>query len=287
MSRIGFVGLGAMGGRMARRLIDAGHELVVWNRNGAKASPLVRLGATLTETPAEAARDAGVVFTMVTDEAALAAVTEGPHGALAGVGPDAVVVQTSTVGLSAVARLAIALPKGAGVVDAPVLGSIAEAEAGTLQIFASGDAALIERVAPLLATLGTVTNVGPLGAGQAAKLVANSTLFGMLGVLGEALALARTLGLADDATFRVLGATPLAAQAERRRPAIESGAYPPRFTLALALKDAELVLGAARANELRLPVAEAARAWLADAQSAGRGGEDYSVVLQRILSQSG
>jgi 3-hydroxyisobutyrate dehydrogenase/2-hydroxy-3-oxopropionate reductase len=284
---VAFIGLGAMGSRMARRLLDAGHELVVWNRDSAKVVPLVEAGATASATPAEAARGADVVVIMVSDPTALREVTEGPEGVAAGVAAPAVVVQMATVGPQAIEQLAAALQDGVGLVDAPVLGSLREAEAGTLRIFAGGGSELVERLGPLLSSLGSVVHVGPVGAGSAAKLVANSTLFGALGVLGEALALADGLGLSRDVAFEVLSTTPMAAQAERRRPAIESGEYPPRFSLALARKDADLVLEAARASGAELRLGDAARSWLADAEQAGRGDEDYSAALEQMLGTGG
>ena len=165
-----------------------------------------------------------------------------------------------------------------------MLGSRSEAETGSLQIYASGPPELVGRWTPLLSTLGTVHNVGPLGAGQAAKLVANTTLVGVIGVLGEALAVADGLGLSREAAFDVLGTTALASQAERRRADFESGDYPPRFTLSLAHKDADLILEAAAASNIDLRVVEAARAWLAEAEDAGHGDEDYSAVLARIAA---
>ena len=129
--------------------------------------------------------------------------------------------------------------------------------------------------------------VGPVGAGSAAKLVVNSTLFGVTGVLGEALALALGLGLSREVAFDVLATTPVASQAERRRPALESGEYPPRFALPLALKDADLVLEASAAAGVELRLAAAARSWLADAEAAGRGAEDYAVVLELIARPGG
>jgi 3-hydroxyisobutyrate dehydrogenase-like beta-hydroxyacid dehydrogenase len=281
--RTAFVGLGAMGGRMARRLLDAGHELVVWNRDRAKAAPLVEAGATLGSTPADASRDADVVAIMVSDPTALRKVTDGPEGIAAGVRPSAVVLQMATVGPAAIEALGAALPEGVGLVDAPVLGSLPEAEGGTLRIFAGGEPAVLGRVGPLLSALGTVIHVGPVGAGSAAKLVANSTLFGALGVLGEALALARGLGLTREVAFDVLAVTPVAAQAERRRPAIESGEYPPRFSLTLAKKDADLVLAAADGTGTEMRLGRAARDWLADAEKAGGGDDDYAVVLELIV----
>jgi 3-hydroxyisobutyrate dehydrogenase/2-hydroxy-3-oxopropionate reductase len=265
-----------MGSRIAQRLHRAGNDLIVWNRTRAKADAM---GLRVADTPAEAAAAADVVVTMVADPAALRAVTEGADGVAAGI-RDATLIEMSTVGPRAVARLAPLVPT---LLDAPVLGSVSEAEAGALKVFAGGPKPLVERWRPLLTTLGDVVHVGGLGAGAAAKLVANSTLFGTIGVLGEAVAIADALGLSRDAAFDVLAVTPLAAQAERRRSAIESGDYSPRFSLALARKDADLV---ADAVDVDLRLAAAARSWLVDADVAGWGDRDYSAVLAHIIGDA-
>lgn len=280
---VAVIGLGAMGSRIAARLLGAGHRLTVWNRSAGKADPLVDAGAAVGDTPAGAAATAEVVVTMVADPQALAAVSEGPGGIAAGASLGTTVVEMSTVGPAAVERLARALPAGVSLLDAPVLGSLGEVEAGALTIFAGGPADAYQRCRPLFEALGRPLHVGALGAGAAAKLVANSTLFGTLGVLGEAIALADGLGLPREKTFEVLAVTPLGAQAERRRPALESGEYALRFVLALALKDAELVAGAAEAAGRDLRLARAARSWLEEAEAAGWGGRDYSTVLEWIL----
>jgi 3-hydroxyisobutyrate dehydrogenase/2-hydroxy-3-oxopropionate reductase len=222
---------------------------------------------------------------MLSDPAALEEVSEGPAGIAAGAGAEATVIEMSTVGPAAVARLASALGPGTRMLDAPVLGSLSEAESGSLRIFVGGPAELVERWTPLLSALGSPRHVGPLGSGAAAKLVANTTLFGTLGVLGEALALADGLGLSRAAAFDVLAGTPLAAQAERRRVAIESGDFPARFSLALARKDADLIAASAQDAHVDLRLAEAARAWLVDAEDSGLGERDYSAVLEWILER--
>jgi 3-hydroxyisobutyrate dehydrogenase/2-hydroxy-3-oxopropionate reductase len=270
---VAVIGLGAMGSRMAQRLIDAGHELTVWNRTAAKADPL---GVPVAASPAEAASGAEVVITMVADPPALAAVTEGPEGVAAGAGEDTTVIEMSTVGPAAIERLASVL--SGPLLDAPVLGSINEAEAGTLWIFAGGERERFESCLPLLETLGKPLYVGPGGSGAAAKLVANTILVTVIGALGEAFALADALGLSRETAFEVLGTTALAAQAERRRPALESGEFPPRFPLRLARKDADLI----SAQRLDLRVNEAARSWLAEAEAA-HGDDDYAAVLLTIL----
>jgi len=191
----------------------------------------------------------------------------------------------STVGPRAVLELAQRVPAEVELADAPVLGSVAEAEAGSLRIFVGGDDELFRRIRPVLAALGEPMHVGELGSGAAAKLVANSTLFAVICALGEAVALGEELGLSRDRIFDALAATPLASQAERRRHAIESGSYPPRFKLSLARKDAELVLAAAKEAGVDLRLAEAARAWFAEAEEAGLGTLDYSAVLARRLGE--
>jgi 3-hydroxyisobutyrate dehydrogenase-like beta-hydroxyacid dehydrogenase len=285
MATVGVVGLGAMGSRIARRLADAGHELVVWNRDPAKAEPLVAAGAVAAASPADVARRVEAAITMVADPRALVDVTEGPEGVVAGVGEETTVIQMSTVGPESISRVASLLPDDA-LLDSPVLGSVSEVESGTLNVFVGGPLELAERWESLLSTLGTTLRVGPVGAGTAAKLVANTTLVGVIGVLGEALALADGLGLSRQAAFDVLGRTALASQAERRRSAVESGDYPPRFALYLARKDADLILEAAARTGTELRLTNAAREWLADAEEAGLGEADYSAVLARILESA-
>jgi 3-hydroxyisobutyrate dehydrogenase-like beta-hydroxyacid dehydrogenase len=282
MATVGVVGLGAMGSRIARRLADAGHELVVWNRDPARAEPLVAAGALAAETPANLARRVEAVITMVADPRALVEVTEEAEGVVAGLGEGTTLIQMSTVGPDSTLRLAGLLPDDA-LIDSPVLGSVGEVEAGTLTVFVGGAQEPVERWMTLLSTLGNVLHLGPVGAGTAAKLVANTTLVGVIGILGEALALAEALGLSRDAAFAVLGKTALADQAERRRPAIESGEYPPRFALYLARKDADLILEAAAKTGTELRLTKAGREWLADAENAGLADADYSAVLARIL----
>ena len=285
MATVGVVGLGQMGSRIARRLADAGHELVVWNRDPAKAEPLVAAGAVAAGSPADVARRVEAVITMVADPRALVDVTEGPEGVVAGLGEGTTLIQMSTVGPDSSSRLAALLPEES-LLDSPVLGSLSEVESGTLNVFVGGESEPFARWLPLLSTLGTVLHLGPVGAGTAAKLVANTTLVGVIGILGEALALADGLGLSREAAFELLGKTALADQAERRRTAVESGEYPPRFALYLARKDADLILEAAAKSGIELRLTKGAQEWLADAERAGLGNADYSAVLARILESA-
>jgi 3-hydroxyisobutyrate dehydrogenase-like beta-hydroxyacid dehydrogenase len=286
VTTIAIIGLGAMGARMAVRLIEQGHRVVGWNRTEAAVTALRPTGVVGAADPAEAAEAADLVITMVADDSALRAVTEGPSGVAAGIGRG-VLAQMSTVSPAAVTRLRTALPDRAGLLDAPVLGSLSEAAAGTLRIFAGAEEADLAAARGPLQALGEVIHTGPLGTGTAAKLTANSTLFGVLGVFGEALALAARLGLAPETALRVLQETPLSPQVERRRAALSSDTYPLRFALAMALKDAELIRSAADTCQIDLRLAPAARSWLTEAAESGpdAAAVDYSTVLRHILAR--
>jgi HAD superfamily hydrolase (TIGR01450 family) len=285
MTRVAFVGLGAMGGRLVRRLLDAGHEIIIWNRTVGKTAPFVHAGAALAESPAAAAAQADAVITMVSDPPALRAVVEGPDGIAEGAGPSVTLIEMSTMGPAAIAQLPSILPEGTGLLDAPVLGSLAEAESGSLHIFVGGEDALVQRWTPLLSVFGTPLHVGRLGAGSAAKLVANATVLGVVTLLGEAIALADGLGLKPKTAFEVLATTPLSEQADRRRQAIQDGMFAPRYRLSLAGKDARLIRQAAETAGIQLRIAEAVRAWFTDAELAGWGDHDYTAVLATILGR--
>jgi 3-hydroxyisobutyrate dehydrogenase-like beta-hydroxyacid dehydrogenase len=280
---VAVVGLGSMGSRIAGRLLDTHYDVLVWNRSRAKTATLVERGAVAAATPADAAARADVLITMVADPKALREVTHGATGIAAGATPSLTVIDMSTVGIAAIADLADALPEHTALLDAPVLGSIGEAETGSLTIFVGGPHDAVERSTTLLSALGSPIHVGPLGSGQAAKLVANASLFGTIALVGEAVALARGLGLPADAAYDVLAATPLAAQARRRRAAIEDASYPPRFRLGLARKDADLISDAAADAGVDLRLFDAVRSWLADAAAHGFDERDYTAVLATIL----
>jgi 3-hydroxyisobutyrate dehydrogenase-like beta-hydroxyacid dehydrogenase/pimeloyl-ACP methyl ester carboxylesterase len=279
---VAVLGLGAMGSRIAARLLESGRRVVVWNRTADRTDELTARGAETADTPALTVDGVDVVVTMLADPDALLAVVLGRDGVADGLRAGQTLVEMSTVGPTAVARVRDVVPAGVAVVDAPVLGSIGEAERGSLVLFVGAEEEDAARVQPLLAELGDAIHVGGPGAGAAAKLVANSTLFGSVSVLGEALALADHLGLERDAAFAVLSHTPMAAQAERRREALERASYPRRFALSLARKDAALVADAGA--DLR--VAQAALSWLDQAEAAGAGGSDYTAVLQMIIEPS-
>jgi 3-hydroxyisobutyrate dehydrogenase-like beta-hydroxyacid dehydrogenase len=283
VTTVAVIGLGAMGARFAQRFLDAGHEVIVWNRTPEKGEELVSRGATPAASPAEAARSAEGVVTVVADPTALRAVTEGPDGIAAGADASTTVIEMSTVGPEAIRWLRSALPAEAWLLDAPVQGSLGEAETGSLTVWMGGPDDVVERWIPLLSVLGEAVHVGELGMGASTKLVTNATLVGTMTLLGETLALADALGVPRDVAFRALSSTPLAAQAERRREPLTTGEFPRRFDLSLASKDARLVIQAAKEAGVEPRVLRAAEEWFAEAEKAGLADRDYSEVLKQIL----
>lgn len=284
MTTLAFCGLGQMGAPMATRLIDAGCDVTVWNRSPERAEPLLERGARHAPTPAEAAKDAEAVFTMLSTPEAVEEVVFGEDGVAVGVAPPATLVEMSTVGRAAVLGLRDRLPEGVGLLDAPVLGSVPQATAGELKIFVGGEAELVRRWVPVLEHLGLPRHVGPLGSGAAMKLVANWCLGVLMVGLGEALALADALGLSQNDVLDVLAESPIGTTVRSKRENIESDRWKPRFKLTLAAKDLRLVTEAAEQLGLDLALASGIRARLDAAVAAGKGDCDYSVVIEDIRS---
>jgi 3-hydroxyisobutyrate dehydrogenase-like beta-hydroxyacid dehydrogenase len=282
MTKIAFIGLGQMGSPMAGRLLEAGHDLTVWNRTAERAGPLARLGARAAESPAEAAAGADVVVTMLADPSALEEVLFGSGGLAGALSPGQVLVDSSTVGPDEIRSVAERVPEGVAVVDAPVRGSVGEAENGLLIVLVGGHDDEVARVEPILSTFGTVERVGGPGSGAAMKLVVNSTLGAAIAGVGEAIALGDVLGLDRERVLDVLSSSPLGEAFRGKRSNIEAGSYPPRFKLGLALKDLRLVNGVAERAGRTLRSAAASRDWLALAEEEGKGDLDYSAVVATI-----
>jgi 3-hydroxyisobutyrate dehydrogenase len=283
VSRIAFLGLGAMGRPMAARLLDAGHDLRVWNRTPGRADALVERGADLAGSPADAARDAEIVITMLADPPALDAVLFGVEGVSETLVPDATVIDMSTVGPTPIRTAAERLAPVA-ILDAPVLGSVPHAEAGTLVILAGGDAGTLARCTPILEAMGSVHHVGPSGAGALVKLANNAAGMSALIVLGEVLSLTDRLELDQDAVLDAIGRGPLASFVERWRDKITGRSDAVDFRLVLARKDIALTLEEAKAAGLELSLPEAALARCDEAIAAGRGDLDNTSVVAEIRS---
>jgi len=286
--RIGFVGLGIMGSRMAARLLGQGHELAVWNRTAGKAAPLAARGARAAPSPAEAARDAEVLFSMLsTPEAVRESAVARPDTFLPSLRPGRIWADCTTVdpaSCRAMAREAAA--RGVRFVEAPVAGSLLPAERGELVFLAGGEAADVEEVRPLLLAMGKkVVHGGPVGAGSAMKLAVNILLGGAMTSFAEALRLGSALGVPRATLFEALLGVPAAAPflAGKRRK-IEEGEYGAEFPLRWLHKDLHLAATAAYAEGIALPVTNAMKELLALAAGAGLGEQDISAVcafLQR------
>jgi 3-hydroxyisobutyrate dehydrogenase-like beta-hydroxyacid dehydrogenase len=285
MAKIAFLGLGQMGAPMATRLLQAGHELTVWNRTPDRARPLAAGGATVAGSPAEAGAGAAFAITMVATPEALKDVVLGEHGLVRALGPGQVYIDMSTVGPHTVRSIAARFPEGVAVVDAPVRGSVSQAAEGRLEIFVGASDENFERVRPILESLGSVAHVGALGAGAAMKLVANLALGASIAAVGEALALGEALGLGRVPLLNVLEGSQLSPAVRAKRANIESGHYPPNFKLRHAAKDLRLVIEAAATVDRDLKVSAAARAWLDAAVERGAADLDYSAVVATIVGE--
>jgi 3-hydroxyisobutyrate dehydrogenase-like beta-hydroxyacid dehydrogenase len=286
MAKLAFCGLGQMGSPMAKRLLDAGHDLTVWNRSPQKAEPLVEYGAVWASSPAEAGSGVEAAITMLATPEALEEVLFARDGLARGLDPGTTLIEMSTVGPAAISSVRERLPREVDLIDAPVLGSVPQATDGQLKVFVGGSEVACDRWMPVLEALGTPRRIGPLGSGAAMKLVVNATLVSVVSALGEALALADALGLDQPAVIEVLSDSPIGAMARSKRTNVESGTFPANFKASLALKDAGLVAAAAEEHGLDLPVARAARAWFEATREAGLGDLDYSAVIAVIRGRS-
>jgi 3-hydroxyisobutyrate dehydrogenase/2-hydroxy-3-oxopropionate reductase len=279
VARIAFCGLGAMGAPMARRLVEAGHDVAVWNRTLARAESFAG-AAGIAESPADAARGAEAVITCLATPDAVSDVVLGADGAASTL--DGGLIEMSTIGPDHLTVLAEQLPGRVELVDAPVLGSVANAQDGTLKIFVGASEERFARWRSLLEPLGTPIRVGPTGSGAAMKLVANSTLAGLMGTIGEALALADGFELDAGITLEMLLDSPIGPALRRKLDKIESDHFTASFRLALMLKDMRLVLDAARQRSVDLGLAEASTRWLEAAEARGLGDLDYSAVVAQV-----
>jgi 3-hydroxyisobutyrate dehydrogenase-like beta-hydroxyacid dehydrogenase len=282
---VAFCGLGAMGSGIVTRLLDAGRPVRGWNRTRARAEPLIARGMRWADTPAEAARGADVVFTMLTDAAAVEQVVAGPDGVLAGIAPGAVVVDMSTIAPDACRALAARVAEaGATMLDAPVSGSIATLEQGQLSVMVGGDEAAFERVRPVLADMGPkVTYLGGNGQALFMKMAINLALIVQVVSFCEGVALAEKAGIAReaavDAMLRSVVASPVLGY---RGPFILEGRMPEVAwaDVTLQQKDALLALDHGRRMGIPMPMIAAANEMLNACRGLGIDRHDFVVVYE-------
>ncbi len=290
--RIGFLGLGIMGSRMAANVARAGYELAVWTHTPGKAEAWAaeHPGASVHTTPADVAAHSDVVVSMVVDGAQVSSVLLGENGAAQSARAGMLFVDCSTIAPPDTRRIGAALAeRGAAMLDAPVTGSAPRAEAGTLTIMVGGAAADFARARPLLETLGEViVHVGALGQGEMLKLINNAVGAANAVAVAEALLLADASGVDLDALVTVLGAgSGGSVQLDLKSSAMRSHDFTTLFKTDHMLKDVRLCLEEAERAGVPFPVAAHARELLSDASDRGRGEDDYSSLIESVEARAG
>ncbi len=288
--RIGFIGLGTMGGPMAARLLEAGFDVCVHNRTRERETPLVKRGAHPAASPAEAAGESEVLITMVADTPDVEAGLFGPQGAAEALDPGSVVIDMSTIAPDAVRSMHRRLAeRQVALLDAPVSGGSEGAQQGTLSIMVGGEEPALERVRPLLEVLGTtITYVGASGAGQVAKAMNQVIVAGTYAAVAEGLVLGMAAGIDVEAAHRaVSGGAAGSWGLTHRGPNMLRNEYPLGFRVRLHRKDLGIALDAAAAAGAPLPLA----AYVAQLETGlvkrGFGDEDVSAIARVVREQAG
>ena len=286
---LGFVGLGAMGGRMARRLLDAGYTVHGYNRTASKAADLVRAGLRLAASPREVAERAAAVFTMVTDDAALDAVARGPQGILAGLRPDAILIEMSTVSPAVVERLAADVSaRGAALLDAPVSGSPVTLESGQLSFMVGGDPSVLERARPFLLAIGpTITHVGRVGLAKSMKIAVNQALAVQMLAFSESVLLAEKAGIARERAVEVVLKSVVASpMVKYRAPFVLGMPAEALFDVDMIQKDMRLALDLAHATGVALPSVALTHELLTAAKGLGLAKYDFAILFDLLAHLS-
>ncbi|MDX6618659.1 MAG: hypothetical protein QOK36_1045 [Gaiellales bacterium] len=290
MAQIGYVGLGVMGGGVARRLLEAGHEVTGYNRTRGKADKLIADGMTYAETPREAAERSDVVFSMVTNTQALAAVTGGPDGILSGLAPGKVYIDMSTVSPGASRGLAARVAEtGAEMLDAPVSGSVISLEQGKLSVIVGGDAATFARVLPILRDIGpTVTHVGGNGQAVLMKVATNLSLAVQMLAFSEGVLLAEKGGISREDAVQVLTNSAIASPMVRYRgPFVLEMPEEAWFDCNMMQKDMVLALDLGRELDVPLPTTAATNEMLTAARGMGLDKHDFAIMFDVLAQLAG
>ena len=290
VANLGFVGLGVMGGRMAKRLLDAGHRVTGYNRTKSKAQWLLDAGMKWADTPRAVAQAAEVTFTMVSNTEALLSVTAGPDGILAGLSSGKIYVDMSTVSPAASRELAAQVAaKGAKMLDAPVSGSVSTLEEGKLSIMAAGDRAAYDKVLPILQAIGPkVTYVGRNGLAVSMKVATNLSLAVQMLAFSEGVLLAEKSGIARETAVEVLLNSVMASpMVKYRGPFILKMPDEAWFDVNMMQKDLLLALEMGRALDVPLPTTAVTNEMLTAARAMGLEKKDFAVLFEVLARMSG
>jgi 3-hydroxyisobutyrate dehydrogenase len=284
MTNIAFLGLGAMGSRMAANLIKAGHTVTVWNRDTKKAEALVALGAKIAGTPKAAAANADIVISMLRDnEASRHVWMSAETGAMPAMRRGALAIECSTLTIDHIKSLAqFANTYGLSFIDAPVAGSRPQADAAQLIFFAGGSVQDVAKAEPILKHIGgAVHHAGAVGSGAATKLMVNA-LFGIqLAAMAELIGFAKKSGFEAAKLVEIVGATPVCSPAAKMAAgAMLAGNFAPMFPIELVAKDFSYVEKTAAALAAEMPLSQATAAAFGKAMASGLAAENITAIAK-------
>ena len=290
IEKVGFIGLGIMGIPMAKNLVKAGFELVVWNRTIEKAHKLASdiPGCKVASSPADLAEQVSVIITIVTDTADVSAVITGENGVLSGIRSGSIVIDMSTISPALERELSVLLEeKGCSLIEAPVSGGDIGAKAGTLAIMAGGQKSVFEDVLPVFKAMGkTITYCGPIGSGQLTKQCNQILVSVNLYAVCEAISFADNNGLDPDVMISAIsGGAAGSWQLSNLGPKIAQGDYEPGFMIDLIQKDLKLVLETANASSSPVPVSSMIHQLFNSAQGKGLGEKGTQALFEAIVGR--
>jgi 3-hydroxyisobutyrate dehydrogenase-like beta-hydroxyacid dehydrogenase len=290
MANLGFVGLGVMGSRMVKRLLDAGHPVTGYNRTKSKAEWLLDAGMKWADTPRAVAQTAEITFSMVTNTEALKAIALGPDGILAGLEPGKIYIDMSTVSPAASREIAAQVTaRRAQMLDAPVSGSVSTLEEGKLSIMVGGDRAACERARPILAAIGPkVTHVGGNGLAVGMKIATNLSLAVQMLAFSEGVLLAEKSGIARATAVEVLLNSVIASpMVKYRGPFVLKMPDEAWFDVNMMQKDLLLALEMGRGLDVPLPTTAVTNEMLTTARAMGFAEKDFAVLFETLAKMAG
>jgi 3-hydroxyisobutyrate dehydrogenase-like beta-hydroxyacid dehydrogenase len=298
VANLGFVGMGVMGGLMAEKLLGKGHQLTGYNRTKSKSQPLIDRGMQWADSPRAVAQVADVIFSSVTNSEALLAITEGPDGIVAGIGPGKVYVDMSTVSVATSRKVAAKIrEKGADMMDSPVSGTVATLQQGKLSVMVAGRRETFDRVKPILEDLSQfpvagqgnkVTYVGENGLALVMKIATNLNLAVQMLAFSEAVLLAEKSGIARQTAVDVLTHSAIASpMVQYRGPFVVKLPEEAWFNVNMMQKDMLLALELGRLLDVPLPTTSVANEFLTAARAIGLVHEDFAVMFDALAKISG
>ena len=290
MANLGYIGLGVMGGRMAKRLVEAGHKVTGYNRTKSKATWLIEAGMDWADTPGAVVEAADVIFSMVTNTKAVLAVTGGPDGVLARLEPGKIYIDMSTVSPAMSRELAARVSdKGAHMLDAPVSGSVETLEMGKLSIMVAGDQSVFEQVKPILLDIGPkATYVGENGLAVTMKIATNLSLAVQMLAFSEGVLLAEKSGIKRETAVEVLVNSVIASpMVKYRGPFVLGMPDEAWFNVNMMQKDLNLAQELGQQLDVPLPTTAATNEFLTAARGMGLVEEDFAIIFEVLASMAG